>query len=519
MPTGNTADKSKLTRSEFAFLIFTAAITITVVSANSPLYPFNPWNDANCFLTLGRGIINGLIPYKDLYEQKGPVLYFVYALAALFSDSSFTGVWIIECVMASVFAVFSWKTAKLFTEPRRFTLFIMPVLLALTYSTGLFNFGGNAEELCFPLLTVLLYTGLRSIVCSNGLPGNKEAIMCGAITAVLFWIKYTFIGFSAGFCLYVILFSVKRKNFAGLWSLVWRFLSGFIIPAIPVLIYFAANGSLGYLWEAYFYNNIVFYHSDVVRTGLDAIPVISTLYIPIHGIIHISGISPMFGIMLLLAVISVFFVGKEYRKKAVFLFVLTFALTEGVVFAKCAFFYYYLYLSAYCFCLILIPVIRLLNLLGSNTKRSTEFIKGSVSGFLLVCYIVVMLSSKNTYLIMREKEYLVQYRYAEIIKQTPNARLLTYDVMDSGFYTAAGLLPSNRFFCFLNIESTYPAILEEQNRLIAKGYFDYIVTSDGIECDWDNYELIREENDLYVNYTRERSLKGYRLYKRIRPRS
>jgi hypothetical protein len=120
---------------------------------------------------------------------------------------------------------------------------------------------------------------------------------------------------------------------------------------------------------------------------------------------------------------------------------------------------------------------------------------------------------------MREKEYLVQYRYAEIIKQTPNAKLLTYDVMDSGFYTAAGLLPSNRFFCFLNIESTYPAILEEQNRLIAKGYFDYIVTSDGIECDWDNYELIREENDLYVNYTRERSLKGYRLYKRIRPRS
>ena len=87
--------------------------------------------------------------------------------------------------------------------------------------------------------------------------------------------------------------------------------------------------------------------------------------------------------------------------------------------------------------------------------------------------------------------------------------------MDSGFYTAAGLLPQNRFFCFLNIESGYPAILEEQNRLIEAGYFDYIVTSFSCECDWDNYVLVREETDTYVDYTGEKALDGYRLYKRI----
>ena len=141
--------------------------------------------------------------------------------------------------------------------------------------------------------------------------------------------------------------------------------------------------------------------------------------------------------------------------------------------------------------------------------------KGIVSGLLIVVYFVTLLLSKNTYLLFEKKEFLAQFRYAETINQVPDARILTYDVMDSGFYTAAGILPSNRFFCFLNIESSYPAILEEQNRLIEAGYFDFIVTSVFCECDWDNYVLVREETDTYIDYTGEKSLYGYRLYKRI----
>ena len=147
----------KLKISELIFVIAAAVVTITAVSTCSPLFPFNPWDDANCFFTVGRGITKGLVPYRDLYEQKGPLLYFIYALAALVSQKSFTGAWIIECIAASVFAVFSWKTVKLFTRPSRFTIALVPVLLGITYTLKLFNFGGNAEELCFPLLSVAFY--------------------------------------------------------------------------------------------------------------------------------------------------------------------------------------------------------------------------------------------------------------------------------------------------------------------------------------------------------------------------
>ena len=146
MGTTTFKDNSKLSKYELIFLLISAIVTITLVSTCSPLYPFNPWDDANCFFTLGRGILHGLVPYRDLYEQKGPLLYFIYALVALLSEKSFIGAWIIELATASVFAVYSWKIIKLFTNPAKNMLVLMPLFLAITYSNGMFNFGGNAEE-------------------------------------------------------------------------------------------------------------------------------------------------------------------------------------------------------------------------------------------------------------------------------------------------------------------------------------------------------------------------------------
>lgn len=508
-------DKSRLNRTELAILIGAAVVTMTFASTCSPLYPFNPWDDANCFFTLGRGITHGLVPYRDLYEQKGPLLYFIYAFAALISEKSFIGAWITECVMASVFAVFSWKTAKLFTEPPRFSIVLVPLFTGLVYTSRLFNFGGNAEELCFPLLTAALYFGLRAIVNGNGIPSKSDALICGIITAALFWIKYTFIGFMAGFCLYILVMAVRQKAFLNLWSLIWRFFAGFLILTAPILIYFIANGALGDLWEVYFYNNIFLYHELEGNSVLSKIPVIRNIYIPLYSTVHLSAEFPRFGVMLLLSVVSVFFISKEHRKKVIFLFVSTFVLSIGLIFTKSAFIYYYIYLLAGFFALLLIPCIKGLGFISKYFKQNPGFMKGLISGVLIVFYLAALLLNKNNYLLFQKKDFFAQYRYAEIINQVPDAKVLTYDVMDSGFYTAAGILPSNRYFCYLNIELTYPAILEEQNRLIEAGYFDFIVTSYFCECDWDNYVLIREEADTYINYSGEKALDGFRLYKRI----
>ena len=507
-------NSGKLTRTELIFLVLMATATITVVSTCSPLYPFNLWDDVNCFFTLGRGIIHGKVPYRDLYEQKGPLLYLIYALAALISEKTFVGAWIIESVMASVFSVFSWKTAKLFVTPARFTIALVPVLTSLIYTVYMFNFGGNAEELCFPLITVAFYIGLRSIVEGDGLPENKDAIVCGLITAALFWIKYTFTGFMIGFCIYILVLSVKRKSFARLWSLVWRFLCGFIIVSVPIILYFLVNGSVKYLWEGYFYNNIFLYHNvKSTATGIQSIPVISNIYITVIYLIVISLMYPVFGALLILTLISLFFTGRKNLKKVLFLFVVTFLIQSVVIYLKLNI-YYYSYILSYCFCLILIPLVKGINALGKAFKNQM-LLKVLTCSLLLTVYSITLLLNKNMFLIFKSKDDVAQYRIAQTINKTPDAKVLTYDVMDSGFFTAAGVLPQNRFFCYLNIEHGYSAILEEQKRLISEGYFDYIVTDYSSESDWDNYEAVQTEQDPIVDFRGTKRYIGYKLYKRI----
>ena len=99
-------------RLRFPLACLAAFSVLAVCSKNSFLYPLNDWVDVNCFFTVGRGILHGLVPYRDLYEQKGPLVYFVYALAGRISESSFLGVFLLEGLSFSWFLYLGGRIAE-----------------------------------------------------------------------------------------------------------------------------------------------------------------------------------------------------------------------------------------------------------------------------------------------------------------------------------------------------------------------------------------------------------------------
>ena len=56
---------------------------MTIFLEFSPLYKLNPWSDANIYLTIGRSILSGVKAYTDLFDHKGPILYFIFYLYAM----------------------------------------------------------------------------------------------------------------------------------------------------------------------------------------------------------------------------------------------------------------------------------------------------------------------------------------------------------------------------------------------------------------------------------------------------
>ena len=195
--------------------------------------------------------------------------------------------------------------------------------------------------------------------------------------------------------------------------------------------------------------------------------------------------------------------------------IVTFALAAGFIFTKPAYVYYYGYILAYCLGLSVIPVIKLETYLVKRFSNNSSFIK-LISGVILsVFFVLTLVSSKNMYLILKPKEFLSQYRVANTISRTENAKVVTYDVMDSGFFTAAGILPSNRFYCFHNNENEYTEVAEEKNRLIKESFYDYIITYYHCDSKWDNYVLIQEETGPYAGNDGKLITEGYKLYKKV----
>ena len=96
-------DKTRISREDRRLLFCVALVSVSVCSLSSPLYPFNDWVDANCFFTVGKSMLYGIVPYRDLYEQKGPLLYALYALCYPISHRTFLGGWLLEAAAAWAF--------------------------------------------------------------------------------------------------------------------------------------------------------------------------------------------------------------------------------------------------------------------------------------------------------------------------------------------------------------------------------------------------------------------------------
>ena len=94
-----------------------------------------------------------------------------------------------------------------------------------------------------------------------------------------------------------------------------------------------------------------------------------------------------------------------------------------------------------------------------------------------------------------------------IINKIPNATLLNYGFLDGGFYTAANIFPSERFFCQLNIE--LPEMTESLTSALSEGRVDFIVSSHKLKNSY-NYELVASEDFPY-----EKMTFTYYLYRKI----
>lgn len=495
----NTARVSRL---ELSIIAVTSILIITFFSTSSPLYAFNYWDDTNIYFTVGRGIRHGLVPYRDLFEQKGPYFLFMYALCAFISDSSFLGIYLFELVACFIFWLFAWKTVLLFYKPSRFSLILIPLSATLTYLVIPFHFGGSAEEFSLPFLSAVVYIASRAEK-KRVLPKPSEALIIGIISGLLFFTKFTTCSLILGYIIYVIYRAISGKEAKKLPRLILFFLLGFALTWIPVLIYFAVNGAVGDLLKYYLYNNLFSY-----STGGNF-----KYRQPLKNINSLMTVSEYTYYGIVLAIFASAGMRKNYRILFYSILISMFV----AIYAPSMFLYYYPFVLT----VTVIPALVLVSVLLDSFISRLENI-GKPLRLAAVLSIAAVLSAsfcsqRNFSLLGIEEETLPQYELGKIISSTPDASLLTYDVMDAGFFLYGNTLPDTFNFCFTNTVASNPEFREGQEKLIEEGHFDYIIALSD-EYEWDNYEIIassyfRAPEDIQISIDEEKDFTYY-LYAR-----
>ena len=82
----------------FLLLTLWSIIVLLLMSMDSPLHHIYMRVDSAWFFMEGKAMMNGMRPYVDFTDSKGPLLWLIYGIGYLLSPRNYVGVYVLSCL-------------------------------------------------------------------------------------------------------------------------------------------------------------------------------------------------------------------------------------------------------------------------------------------------------------------------------------------------------------------------------------------------------------------------------------
>jgi hypothetical protein len=216
-------------------------VLVTLIALPVLTYPLG--RDQGEFATIGRGILDGKIPYVDLWNPKPPAVFYVYGLAMTLFGRTAAALRGIDLFLYPPIA------AALYWIGRRVAGARVGLWAALLF--GVFYFSETFWTLTQNDGIVLLPMTLAVVCALKAADAGKRsalwALAAGALCAYAAWFKYPFVIF-AGAVIFAYV-RVRTQHAAPLqrWDIV-AFAAGGLLVGLGGIAYMAAIGA----WDALF---------------------------------------------------------------------------------------------------------------------------------------------------------------------------------------------------------------------------------------------------------------------------
>ena len=198
--------------------------------------------DSSIFQSIGKFWTQGHLPYVELFENKGPLLFLIDAIGYAIYPRA--GIMVPQIIFLYLSCLFIWRAMELYSSTVGKIFFL---LIALIFYAAHYEEGNHVEEYSVLFLSAAAYVFLRALKDSEGKKFFHPPL-------------YGFIyGFGFGACVLIrtsdaaqiccqtflaAIFLLQARDFKNLWQNILSFCAGFAAIVLPFVIYFAAHEAL-----------------------------------------------------------------------------------------------------------------------------------------------------------------------------------------------------------------------------------------------------------------------------------
>ena len=233
-----------------ALLIALSALPVLFLA---PLFTAPFERDQGLYGVIARGWMSGAVPYRDLWDNKGPILFLWYVAAFKLLGEGVVAPRLLAALGTAAAVPFVWASARVLLDRRK--AIFAAALFAIAFANPFLQANANAEI----LMLCPLVAGFWAFTM-GGRGGNRAwFVLAGVLTALAALTKQAAAGPLMGYALWLAILAIRHPDERARHVRSVALLgAGTLIGLLPFIVYFASRGALYDFWYATVQFNILF---------------------------------------------------------------------------------------------------------------------------------------------------------------------------------------------------------------------------------------------------------------------
>lgn len=258
----------------------------------NPITGFTPGTDSGAYLYIGQQLLKGAAPYRDVFDNKGPLLYLLNALGLVLGAGSFWGVYALEYFLLAATTVLAFVLLKTRTGRLAAALTTLFFVLEVAHIAG----GDHEEEYAVVLQCLALFLLFRKPLSESRF---LLWLVVGLLGTCAFFLKPTGVGLWAALLITALFICLRRREWRKWLKRLAAALAGAVAGSISFVVYLSAAGALHAFAADFFRFNFMYVgttsfvdHLSSVRYGAGvisypaAVAVLAAWLLTLHRVVR-----------------------------------------------------------------------------------------------------------------------------------------------------------------------------------------------------------------------------------------